>query len=901
MAEIDQTESRDTAVDIGPDESGFDFSEIGQHVGFDWAPEPHYLKDDVWVPEEFEDDPSNPRDISPLSEDAREALLALDYILSKADIAPRRIEIEQAWKANHYQRGYQFLLKHRNGGWTIPATGTGYGAGEQKYNSQFYSTNIYGEKAEIIIAALAREVPKVEFFPANPEHGPDQDMADVAEDLKDIWSKNNDLQRILRDVAGVFYTEDRALLWTRYEINGDEYGYEEPGEPVVPEDEQNPPTEGTGTSGSDQYDESNQSPVDSTAKRRPRGRVRTTVSGKLDHKVPIYVDSQYLMGGIQIYEDKDVATAKAQFPWMKDKIVGGGDGTGETELDRIARENVRQAVPGQYVTGDSINRHSVVKHTYIRRSMFYDSEVKEEVRTELLDKFPDGVVLVKSATEFCYARNENMDDHIAIGHPFPGKGQNRRALGESLLPIQDYLNELIALALDFAKRTVAKKWMDSEAFNVEALKQQNNVPGSIGPFQRQPGVPVDQLIFIEPTPAPQPWLLTYIQWIITSLSERISGALPSMFGAQISGQVGSEGVAIQRDQALQRVGCPWNEIQAMFACAARQAAMLTAKCANKDINDVIPGKGRVSIKLNSLKGSVLCYPESNPEFPESWSQREQRVMSLVDHALASPNTEYSQIVLSPQNLKILKGVVRMPDFVIKGAASVDKQEAELELLLRLGPVPNPQKTQAEQALQDAQQGMAAIAMKVASGAILSPEEQQQAQQAGPMMSQLQQQIQSMPDLVPTIRAAQDASEDHDTQADVLFNWMNGPNGRKFHYGNPQQQAAYENVHLLWAEHTDVSQKLKAAAAPQPVPKPPSISINAAQMPPEVQDGIVKMAQIPAEVKPSTFADHATREMNRDMAAKIIPDTLYTSQLHKPTPGAEGAGPTEQNPARKLRK
>jgi hypothetical protein len=28
--------------------------------------------------------------------------------------------------------------------------------------------------------------------------------------------------------------------------------------------------------------------------------------------------------------------------------------------------------------------------------------------------------------------------------------------------------------------------MDSEAFNVEALRNQNNVPGSIGPFQRQP-------------------------------------------------------------------------------------------------------------------------------------------------------------------------------------------------------------------------------------------------------------------------------------------------------------------------------------------------------------------------------------------------------------------------------
>lgn len=908
MPELDQTGTRD--LDVGgsnnaqddTQEASFDFTKIGQDCAFDYTPEPHYFENDVWVPEEFEDDGEKPRDISPLSEDARNALMALDYILSKADIAPRRIEIEQAWKAIHYDRGYQFLLRNRNGGWTIPATGTGYGPQDQKYNSQFYQTNVYGEKGEIIVAALAREVPRVEFFPANPDHPPDDDMAEIAEDLKDIWAKNNNLHCILRDAAKIFYNEDRCLFWTRYELNGDEYGYEEPGEPLVPEDEENPPTEPTGTTGDTQYREKNESPVDAAAPRRPRGRVRTTAMGKLDTKVPIYVDALFQMNGVQLYEDKDVATAKSQFFWMADKVRGGGDGTGETELDRIARENVRQAVPGQYVTGDSINRHCVVKHTYIRRAMFYDSEVKKEVRDELLEKFPDGVLLVKAATEFCYARNECIDDHITVGHPFPGKGQNRRALGESLLPIQDYINELVSLALDFAKRTVAKKWMDSEAFNVEALRTQANVPGSIGPFQRQPGVPVDQLIFIEPTPTPQPWLITWIQWIITSLSEQISGALPSLFGAQITGQVGSEGVATQRDQAMQRVGSPWNELQAMFANAARQAAMLTAKCANKDISEVIPGKGRVDIKLNQLKGAVLCYPESNPEFPESWSQRETRVMAIVDQAMADPSGQLGKLIFAPKNLKAIKSAIRMPDFEIKGAATVEKTEAELEILLRSGPVPNPQLVQLQQSVQEGQAHLTEIMAKMTAGLPLTPEEQQIAQTGPQLIQQAQQQMQSLPPLVPTIRAAQDASEDHGVAADVLFDWMNGPNGRKFHYGKPEQQQAFENVHLLWQEHTEVLAKLNAQNAPPPPIKPPSISIAADKMPPEVQSQIVAAAGLQAP--PSNFADHATRDMNRDIAKKIIPDTLYTQQLHdksagKPEPPVEG--PTSSNPTRKLRR
>jgi hypothetical protein len=894
---LDLNETGKTDLDISEQPEGsFDFTKIGQDAAFDWTPEPHYFANDVWVPEEFEDDSIAPRDVSPLSEDARAALMTLDMVLAKADVAPRRIEIEQAWKALHYDRGYQFLLRHRNGGWTLPATGTGYGPSDQKANAQAYSTNVYGEKKEIIVAALSREVPRVEFFPTNPDHAPDVDMSEVADDLKEIWAKNNNLHNILRDCSGIFYNEDRAVLWTRYELNGDAYGYEEPGEPTVPENEQTPPDTPTDDSGDQQYRIQNESPVDQPAPRRPRGRTKTTALGKLDAKVPIYVDTVSEMPGISLNFDYDVSVVKARYFWMRDKIRGGGDGTGETELDRIARENVRQAVPGQYVTGDSINRHCVEKHTYIRRSMFYDAEVKEEVRQELLDKFPDGAKLVKAATEFVYARNECIDDHITVGHPFPGKGQNRRSLGDSLLPIQDYINELVSLALDFAKRTVAKKWMDSEAFNVEALKTQNNVPGSIGPFQRQPGVPTSELIFIEPTPAPQPWLITWIQWIITSLSEQISGALPSLFGAQITGQVGSEGVATQRDSAMQRIGCPWNELQAMFACAARQAVMLTAKCANKDISDVIPGKGRpINIKLNQLKGSVLCYPESNPEFPESWSQRETRVMELVDAALNSPSTEFAKIILDPKNLKAIKSAIRMPDFVIKGAATVEKTEAELELLLRSGPVPNPQKLQAQAALQQSQEGMQALGAKVQQGIPLAPEEQQQAQQGPQMLSQLQQMMQGLPDEIASIQAAQDESEDHETAMGVLFDWMNGANGRKFKYGRPEQQAAFQNVYLYWQDHKQVLAKLAAANAPPPPIKPPSISIAADKMPSDVQSQIVQAAGLQAP--PSSFADHASQNMNRTLATKIIPDQIYLAGLHKDEPTPKGGEPQP----RKLRR
>ena len=870
----------------GGQRATFDPNEIGQHCSFPWTPQPLYLNDpDTPVVEwdEFEDDPSRPRDLSPLSEAARNALCDLDYIYSKTDIAPRRIEIEQAWKAYHYDRGYQFLLPHRNGGWTMPASGTGYGPGAQKQLATLYHTNVYGEKKEIIVSALSRQVPAVEFFPADPSHPPDQAMSDVADDLAAIWAKNNDLEQLLRDIASEFWNADRALLWTRYELNGEEFGYEDPDEPVVPETESNPPTEPiSGDAASAEYEESNRSPVNAAASRRPRGRVLTTCHGKLDHQVPIYVSSRQQMASAAIYFDKDLAQAKAMLPWMRDRVRGGGDGTGETELDRVARENVRQAVPGQYVTGDAMNRHCVIKFRYLRRATFFDESIPDEVRNELLAKFPDGALLCKAATEFAFARNECLDDHIEVGHPFPGQGQNRRALGESLLPIQDYINEMVLLTLDFAKRTVPKRWYDSQAFDIESLKTQKNVPGSSGPFERQPGVSVDQLVFVEPVPTPQPYLVTWVQWLITSLSEQISGALPSLFGAPITGQVGSEGVGLQRDQAMQRMGCPWHAIQSMFSSAARQAAMLTARCANKDIEDVIPGRGPISIRLNNLKGSVLCFPEASPDFPQSAAQKALRTRDLLDVALKSPDTPLSMTIMDPKNLKQIRSDLQLKDYVIKGEASVEKQEGELEILLRSGPQPNPQKVKLQQLLKTAQMAITATALKTAQGAPVDPEEAQQAQQAPQMIAQLQQQLQSMPDQVSTVLVRDDGSQDNATEAAVCFDWMNSATGRKFANGNAQQRAAFDNVHLHWTEETAAAKKIAAANVPPPTPPKVSFSVSADKMPPTEQAEIMTAGGIPAN--PQDFAANDQVESNRKIQEKLVPDVTYAQSIRKPPQG-----------------
>jgi hypothetical protein len=856
-------------------------SPLGVYASFDYSPEP------------FAD----------LTEEAKNTLMQLDMIAAKTDVAARRLEVEQAWEAIHFDRGYQHLLRGKQGGWILPGQSTGYGVSQQFSNNGIYDTNIYGPKGDIIVAALSREVPKVEFFPSNPDYGPDIIAAEEADNFKMIWARNNNLHQLLVDTARIFWNEDRVLMWTRYELNGQEYGFEED-EPAadVPENHLNPPPD-TPT-GQDTLDDilSQEDSLVSTTEvdvnaeigpegmevsasvvKKPLGREVTSVHGKLDHKTPIAVDKQKDMQFIQLFEDVDVVIAKAKFPWIADKIRPGGDKLSESELDRIARENTRQAVLGAYVTGDSFARHVTIKHTWFRPSMFMDEQVGDAVRAELFEKFPNGCVLVKAGAEYAFSRNESMDDHVCIGHPWSGKGQNRRSMGDALIAIQKRINDWVDLLDDFFKRTVPKKWYNNEAFDMEAMKRSPNVPGTSGPFQVQPGLTArEQYMFVEETPQPQAALADFIKWFISGLSEEISGALPSLFGAA-TGEETVGNAVIQRDQALQRVGCPWNSVQDLFAEAARQAVKCAAECrAGKKVTQNIPMGGNtgetknISVNTANLqRGNVLCYAESNPAFPESWQQKEAKLMTMIEGALNSP--EMAKWLFSSQNLPILADGIRMKQFKVPGATSVTKQKYEFEVLLRSGPVDNPQVLQAMASLDQARQGhQQALQAAQVSGQPLPPE----IAQAEPQMQQLQQVIQSMPQQVSTITVAQDESENHAVEADTCFEWMNSSEGQKFKSGTPMQKEAFENVHLHWKEHLDMAKKIAAANAP-PVGKPPSESISAAvdKMPAPV--AIQLLAKMGVDSTPDMFAQHSKDQLNDAIAKKTIPDAIKGKKEQAP--------------------
>jgi hypothetical protein len=805
-----------------------------------------------------------------LSEEEKNAIKTLIRNCAKRDTAARRMEVEQAWEARLFKRGYQYLLPRRGGGWYLPSPTTGFGPGRQIQQAALYETNIYGAHCDIITSALVRDIPECRFEPFNPSYDPDITAADAAEDFAEIFARNNDLRALHVEAADLMCTDGRVLFHTGMVLDGQRFGFEDPDEdnPLVPEDETSGAPESPNVDeGQEETQELNDSPLGDSevlAKtRKPRAREVVRVFGKLEHKVPIQTQCIAEMDFVQAFKDVFVGVAKGMFPWVAEKIKPGGQGTSETELDRIARVNCALALPGTYVTGDSFNQDCTIQWNWLRPAAFMEIPNEKGIRDSIMQKCPDGMLAVYAGDTFCYARNEGMDDHLHVLQCFPGSGQNRIALMSKVLALQKRLNNWLDLLNDYFIKCVPRTWLPEPIINVEAVQAQGNTPGGVSPYQFQQGVELKNAIVVEDTPQPNPMLWDVIQAFFNQFAEMLSGALPSLFGAE-SNQDTASGMAMQRDQALGRLSSPWGALQTATATYFRQAVQCAASCREKlgqtTLAQSVNGK-TITVDASALKGKVMCFPEVDSNFPETWIQRQSRFQQIMAEGQSNPNL--MRLLALPKNMKIAKDAMGFTELDVPEAASVDKQLGEFEILLKTGPQPNPAITQTqEQLTQHAQEAQT--------------EGLQAMQQFEQLLPQATAALKALPQQVSTIPVMQDGSEDHSTEAQVCMDWLISPEGRKYKRGTEQERAAWANVHLHWQEHDDMAKKL----APPPPGKPPSESMSVAvdKMPPNVAAQIlnqkfgINAAQKDFEQQDATETEQTITEKAADFGHGVIPST-----------------------------
>ena len=501
-----------------------------------------------------------------------------------------------------------------------------------------------------------------------------------------------------------------------------------------------------------------------------------------------------------------ISLAKAAYPDKAESITAATAGPGGDNLARLARVNVNLGVENNFITTDSAAYDVTKQVTWFRPSVFFDPDVDEGMRGQLLDLFPNGARIVYMGETFCEARPVSMDDHLTLIHCRSGDGIHRASLLQWLLPIQKVLNNLLDLANDYLVRGVPMTWFPEGPFNREAIKSQTRVPGGFDFYVPDPNLPVlKEAIFVEEQlPFPEQ-LLLMIQWLGGDLAQLLTGCFPALFGGDTGQNDTMGGIAIQRDQALGRLGVVWGRIKEGLSSVMRQAVQCLAKSGQDVIKTV--GKESVVIETQDLKGNIHCFPETDENFPESPAQKQARIMLLITDAATNP--QIAAILDDPNNLELVKNGSGLPELIIPQLVARDKQLGELTILLKSGPLPNPALLQAEQMLQQ-------LNARAETG---DPTVMMEAEQA-------QQQIPQIPPMISSVDIDPEC-DDHATEAATCLSIINSPKGRSLKNGTEQERQAFDNLRLHYLEH-----KKLVPPANQQQPKPVSKSINIKDLPPQ---------------------------------------------------------------------
>ncbi len=839
---------------------------IGVLAGLEWSPVPN----------------------ADLNDEQKNKLKDLVKNAAKRDYPARLIEVIQTWEAALFYRGFQFLIPQRGGGWIIPGESTGYGPSMQM-DLALLPTNIYSARGQMIIAALTRTVPNVRFAPQRADSNAQITAAESADKFRKVIARNNDLIQIQTDASRFLWTDGRFLYWSRYVKDGQRFGWEEDDEPddIVPENEppgaSPTPVEGAAAAATPEAAETKQEEssavgapeeIDSAfaptiedekqeeegeeegeeeetpVKRTPHGQEVRTAHGKLEVKIVPMMANDLPEADVLIYETEvDVSRAKGMFPWVADDIKAGVNQAAMGEIARLARQNVKLGMQSTYVTSDSIAADVTIQRSWLRPSVLMNIEDKP-MRDEMIEMFPNGCYVAYAGETFCFARNESMDDSWALAQAYSGDGQNRNAMGTSTMPIQKRLNNWLDLMNDIFVRTIPKKWMDSKAFAVEAIRGQTNVPGDIGGFKRQPGVPVSELIFVEPAVNPPANLADFIKEYSGPLAELLSGAYPALAGGDVGTADSGVAIATQRDSALGRLAPTWHSIKNAEATSMKQLVRWAAKCRDKSINERIPGGETIALEINDLKANIMVFAESDENFPETYTQRKNAIMQIFNDTAKNPMLQ--EVLFNAANLEFLQAMMGLSELYIPQVASRNKQLGEIEVLLKSTPVPNPQ-------IEEANAKIAMMKQQGVDPQILEAAEEQ--------VKALPPEICSMP-----IDAKHD---DNDTEAATCWQYINSDEGRRAKRANKQ---GFDNVCLHYDAHVQAVQE-KAAQAPQ-AGKPPSVSVGYKDVA-QVDQGAAAQILTKAGITPSPGAA-APSPVPAGEAAKAPAAPI-------PTGAPEGAG------------
>ena len=707
------------------------------------------------------------------------------------EIYSRRTEVIEARQQRFYSRSVQYIFWNWSSMQFAPLFqgGTGTSADQERYAEVY---DIYSAFLRTLVAALSQNPVAAHMVPRTAKRTVDMTAAAIAEQYKNRVEQINDIKSKQVEVARLFCTDGRVVGMVVDAEPDEKYGH----------DLQN----------------------------NPCGAELLEIDGILEWKVPITIKEMDDWSYAVQSKEFETETLQEAYPDAIDektgesKIAGGQQNSGESAYERMARIGVLQGTKLITATGETWE-HLTTRHTGFFRPSFYRRAAKEN-RQWLKDTYPDGIRLIQCGSVYCESYNESMDRRVRVAHSKPGDGQNRTSLLKAFVAIQDAFNDFWNLRKEMHEYCIPENYMDKESLDLQAQQERRSEPGQTLPMVLNPGEDIRTKVFLGQSVQISPDLVEAINELSGELAQLITAALPSLMGSGDEHNETKGGIAIMREQALGQMGIAWGASQWFLAqlerLAIKQAGRKAAENGGTKMAIKVPGSKLQADSVKEIDTADLEAGEFDAEvdvsFPDTRAAKRAILMSMI--GLAEKVPALQSIVSLPENQQLIKENTD-EDLEIPGADARIQQLREIEELLETPPPMPPPEAALQSVLPKVQAMMAAGAPEP------PPPNQQQIQQL---------QMNLAKQAMPTVPIDPDWDM-HQFHIEVVQDWL----------ASEQCQQEKEKGNILGIENVKAhgAQHKQALQAQQPPAqgKPPSESINYADLPPSGQIQLAAKAGI----------------------------------------------------------
>lgn len=573
--------------------------------------------------------------------------------------------------------------------------------------------------------------------------------------------------------------------------------------------------------------------------KRDDGRVITEFWGTLESRVPITAkaDIEIPLKNCELIEledefpivqlKKEVGDKKNDAGESIRKKINSGNGDSYERNSRIAvKRHAGTDTSIDVGTGEDAYALATKTWSYMRPEFF--EHFDEADRVQLEEIAPDGLCVVRNGDVYIESYPCVIDAELDVILPLPGDGMSRPSIGKTTMSLQDSANTGQNLIEEILDHGIPMTYHDMR-LDLDGQNKLRSMPGTDRKAIGIPGQPLRDGIY-ETTPVnPPQQLMNYVENIKGPQAQFASGLPPAIFGTEMQDQKTASGYAQARSMALGQMAIVWKPYTAWYSRELTRAVKMSAND-TQDIATTLPpmrkGGKPEAVKISPAELQGLSFTnESDENFPETWTEKSNKVMSLLQ--IGGPIADWV-LEQEPDNLYLLKQMIGLEDLVIPGE---DMRNIVLDDIAKMEHM------------------------------VPEPDISQMPQQAFPGVGQAPLQIPEVSPIPLDMEILED--EDYDVGWKTANRWMKSAVGQDAKDSNQQWFKNVKLYALQYKQKVDEinAQKAQAQQPPPEAPKGPGETIGYKDLPPSGKIQLAAQAGIqltPEDVQAQAMQDAAAK-------------------------------------------